>query len=145
MLFRSAACGNGNLLSSWGPHWDGAFDEGQKQRLFEIGDWLKENGKSIYGTRGGPWKPASWGGSTHHDRLVYIHLFNLPAGALKLPSIPNRRVVSAKMLKSGKPVSFSQTADLLSLIIPGTVSIIGDLVVSLTMNESMDGLSSVSP
>lgn len=144
-LLVGAACGNGNLLSSWGPHWDGAFDEGQKQRLFEIGDWLKENGESIYGTRGGPWKPASWGGSTHHEKMVYIHLFSLPTGVLKLPCIPNRRVVSAKMLKSGKPVSFIQTADLLSLTIPGTDTIKGALVVSLTMNESMEGLPSVSP
>lgn len=63
-LVAGAACGNGNLLPSWGPHWDGGFDEEQKERLFEIGDWLQLNGESIYGTRGGPWKPTSWGGAT---------------------------------------------------------------------------------
>jgi alpha-L-fucosidase len=144
-LLVGAACGNGNLLSSWGPHWDGSFDEGQKQRLFEIGDWLKKNGESIYGTRGGPWTPTSWVGSTHKGKMAYIHLFNRPMGSLVLPTIPDRRVVAAKMLVGGMPVAFKQTADMLTLSIPGKDTIKGDLVVALTMNESLDGLPSVSP
>ena len=102
-LLVGAACGNGNLLLSWGPHWNGAFDEGQKQRLFEIGDWLNENGESIYGTRGSPWKPAAWGGSTRKGKTAYIHLFTRPAAPLVLPSIPGRQVVSAKMLARAYP------------------------------------------
>lgn len=143
-LLAGAACGNGNLLSSWGPHWDGAFDEGQKQRLFEIGDWLKKNGASIYGTRGGPWKPASWGGATRKGKTVYLHLFQRPKGDLVLPAIPGRRVVSAKMLAGGEKVSFKQDATQLVLSIPGTGPVKGDLVVALTMNASMDGLPSRS-
>ncbi|WP_310558921.1 alpha-L-fucosidase [Flavobacterium sp.] len=143
-LLAGAACGNGNLLSSWGPHWDGAFDEGQKQSLFEIGDWLSLNGESIYGTRGGPWKPVSWGGSTHKGNKAYIHLFNRPTGPLVLPAIPNRKVRAAKLLVSGEAVVFKEKANLLSLTIPGDQTIKGDLVVELTMNESLDGLPSLS-
>lgn len=144
-LMAGAACGNGNLLLSWGPHWDGAFDEGQKQRLFEMGDWLKANGDSIYNTRGGPWKPTSWGGSTHRGRTAYLHLFQRPAGKLVLPSIPGRQVISAKLLAGGTPVPFQQTSTRVILTIPGQNAIRGDLVVALTMNESIAGLPSVSP
>lgn len=143
-LLAGAACGNGNLLSSWGPHWDGAFDEAQKQRLFEIGDWLRQNGESIYATRGGPWKPAPWGGSTHRGTTAYIHLFSRPTGTLTLPAVPHRQVVSAKMLVGGQPVPFTQTATQLSLSIPGQDAVKGDLVVSLTMNASLDGRPAVA-
>jgi alpha-L-fucosidase len=143
-LLVGAACGNGNLLSSWGPHWDGSFDEAQKQRLFEIGDWLKENGASIYSTSGGPWKPTAWGGSTRRGQTAYLHLFHRLDGELVLPAIPGRKVISAKMLVSGETVSFKQGATQLALSIPGKAAIKGDLVVALTMNESLDGLPSIS-
>ena len=143
-LIVGAACGNGNLLSSWGPHWDGAFDEGQKQRLFEIGDWLKANADSIYGTRGGPWKPTAWGGSTRRGHIAYLHLFNRPDGDLVLPAIPGRKVIAAKMLISGEPVVFKQTDPRLTLSVPGREAIAGDLVVALTMDASLDGLPSIS-
>ena len=143
-LLVGAACGNGNLLLSWGPHWSGEFDAAQKQRLFEIGDWLKANGESIYGTRGGPWQPTAWGGSTRRGTTAYVHLFQRPTGSLVLPAIPGRQVVSAKMLVGDTPVTFQQTAKQLTLAIPGNAAIKGDLVVALTMNESLDGLPSTA-
>ena len=143
-LIAGSACGNGNLLLSWSPRFDGGFDEEQKQRLFEIGDWLKINGESIYSTRGGPWKPTAWGGSTRNGKIAYIHLFQRPKGALALPSIPQRQVVSAKLLASGETVAFKQTASWLSLSIPSTEPIKGDLVVALTMDGTLDALSAIS-
>jgi len=143
-LVVGAACGNGNLLLSWGPHWSGEYDAAQKQRLFEIGDWLKENGESIYGTRGGPWKPTGWGGSTRRGKTAYVHLFKRPTGNLVLPAIPGRQVVTAKMLISGESVSFKQTATQLVLTIPGTETVKGDLVVALTMDKTLDGLPSIA-
>ncbi len=142
-LIVGATSGNGNLLLSWGPHWDGQFDEGQKQRLFEIGDWLKVNGDSIYNTRGGPWKPAAWGGSTHNGKMAYIHLFKHPSGDLVLPAVPGRQVVTAKLLAGGEAVAFKQDGEKLRLTIPGSIAVKGDLVVALTMNESLDGLPAV--
>lgn len=143
-LLSGAACGDGNLLASWGPHWDGAFDDGQKQRLFEMGDWLKQNGAAIYGTRGGPWKPTSWGGSTRHGDMAYLHLFTRPTSDLVLPSIPGRQVVTANLLASGESVPFKQDGTRLVLSIPGTDPIKGSLIVALKMNDTLDGLPSIS-
>lgn len=143
-LLAGAATANGNLLASWGPHWDGAFDEAQKQRLYEVGDWLKANGESIYGTRGGPWKPATWGGSTRKGNTAYLHLFSRPADELVLPAIPGRQVVSARMLVGGEAVKFRQSAGEIVLSIPGAGVIKGDLVVALVMNDSLDALPSIS-
>jgi len=143
-LIAGAACSNGNLLLSWSPRFDGGFDEAEKQRLFEIGDWLKLNGESIYNTRGGPWKPTAWGGSTRNGKMAYIHLFQRPNNDLVLPSIPDRQVISAKLLASGENVPFKQTTTQLRLCIPGKEPIKGDLVVALTMNDTLDGLSAIS-
>jgi hypothetical protein len=143
-LVAGAACGNGNLLLSWGPQWDGSFDPSQTQRLNEIGDWLKLNGEAIYGTRGGPWKPAPWGGSTRKGATAYIHLFQHPGVNFMLPAVPNRTVVSAKWLADDTPVAFQQTAHQLVLTLPAQLSIRGDRVIVLTMNESLDGLASIA-
>ena len=57
MLIRGAG-GDGNVLLNVGPRPDGVIDPAQANLLKEIGEWLAKNGESIYGTRGGPWKPT---------------------------------------------------------------------------------------
>jgi alpha-L-fucosidase len=142
-LMVGAAIGNGNLLASWGPHWDGAYDDAQKQRLFEVGDWLKINGESIYGTRGGPWKPTTWGGSTRKGNTTYIHLFTRPKGELMLPAIPGRKVISVKMLADSQPVKFRITPTGIALTIPGEAAIKGDLVAALTLDGPLDDVPAI--
>ncbi|WP_299584570.1 alpha-L-fucosidase [uncultured Sunxiuqinia sp.] len=61
-MLTATACGNGNMLLSWGPKWEGAFDPAQVERLEEVADWLKQYGHTIYNTKGGPWYPEKWGG-----------------------------------------------------------------------------------
>jgi alpha-L-fucosidase len=41
---------NGRMLLNVGPMQDGTFHPTAKQRLIEIGEWLKVNGEAIYGT-----------------------------------------------------------------------------------------------
>ena len=55
-LVRCAG-GDGNLLFNVGPMPDGRIEPRQVERLEEMGEWLSKYGETIYGTRGGPWKP----------------------------------------------------------------------------------------
>jgi len=72
-----------------------------------MGQWLQKYGESVYGTRGGPFKPAAWGVSTRKDKQIYLHVFSWPeAGALKLPAIP-AKIKSARALTGGA-VDFKQ-------------------------------------
>jgi len=48
------------------------------------------------------------------------------------------------MLVSGEPVAFKQTASQLVLTVPGQGDIHGDLVVALTMNQSLAGVRAIS-
>ncbi len=72
-LIRCAG-GDGNLLFNVGPMPDGRIEPAQAERLREMGQWLGKYGASVYGTRGGPFLPGSWGVSTRKDNLIYLHL-----------------------------------------------------------------------
>lgn len=133
------ACRDGNLLLSWGPQWDGEFDAAQKQRLLEVGEWLKTNGRAIYGTRGGPWKPATWGGSTRRGNKVWLHLTQLKGETLNLPTLPGRTIVAANLLKGGN-IAFRQTGDTLTVTVPQDLRIAPDTIVELTCDQTVDGL-----
>jgi alpha-L-fucosidase len=72
-LIRSAG-GDGNLLLNIGPRSDGAIEPLQIERLKEVGQWMKKYGFTVYGTRGGPFKPTDWGVSTRKGNLIYLHI-----------------------------------------------------------------------
>ena len=52
-----------------------------------MGDWLEKNGETIYGTRGGPISPRSWGVSTRKGNKVYLHVLNWQDDYLALPAV----------------------------------------------------------
>lgn len=101
------AGGDGNLLLNVGPMPTGEIEPRQVERLREMGAWLSINGESIYGTRGGPVPPQSWGVTTHKSDRLYIHVLDDAATAVALPSF-GTRIVSASLL-DGSPVRFAET------------------------------------
>lgn len=111
-LVRCAG-GDGNLLLNVGPMPDGRIEPRQAVRLREIGRWLAVYGDSIYGTRGGPWKPAQDFASTRKGHRVYLHLLGSPPREVVLPAIP-ARVVRANVLTGGT-VKVKQLAGQLKL------------------------------
>ena len=74
-LVRCAG-GDGNLLLNVGPMPDGRIEPRQVKRLEEMGEWLKKYGETIYGTRGGPWKPGKSLASTRKGNTIYLHLLD---------------------------------------------------------------------
>jgi alpha-L-fucosidase len=109
------AGGDGNLLLNVGPMPDGRIEPRQVERLQEIGRWLKTNGKTIYGTRGGPFKPAKWGVSTHDGKFIYLHVLTWPCKKLSLPALP-QKIVGAKLM-DGHNLSITQSKDTIELVL----------------------------
>lgn len=94
-----------NLLLNVGPMPNGRIQPEFIDRLLELGRWLRIYGESIYGTRGGPIRPQSWGVTTRKDQFVFVHLLDYEVQAHFLPGF-NQPLKQASLLKNGRRVSF---------------------------------------
>lgn len=101
-----AAGRNGNLLLNVGPQPDGKLPATALLRLKEMGQWLRQYGESIYGTRGGLIAPHDWGATTQRDNLLYIHILDLQDNGLYLPL--DQEVDSAVCMNNGQKVNFTE-------------------------------------
>jgi alpha-L-fucosidase len=110
--------GDGNLLLNVGPMPTGEFPADQVAVLKKMGKWLKKNGESIYGTRGGPVPNGEWGGMTFKDNKIYVHILKWPedGSPLILPSL-DKKIVSSKGLNVKNPV-VKQTSNGLEINLP---------------------------
>ncbi|MGC8828365.1 MAG: alpha-L-fucosidase [Verrucomicrobiia bacterium] len=99
MLIRCAG-GDGNLLLNIGPMPNGEIDYDQANLLRKIGEWLSVYGESIYGTRGGPFKPAQYGVSTRKGNTIFIHILDWTDDTIVLPPIPGK-IVNSYLLGGG--------------------------------------------
>ena len=135
--------GDGNLLLNVGPTADGCIEPEQAQRLREMGAWLAEYGAGVYGTRGGPFKPGSWGASTCQGKHVYLFVMNWPeAGPLQLPPLP-LKIVAGQAL-SGGPLSQRQTDQGITVNVPPSDRQPIATVIRLTVDGQADEIPAIS-
>jgi alpha-L-fucosidase len=117
----TCARGGGNYLLNIGPEPDGSIPPDTLSTLESVGKWLEPNGKSIYATERfkGDWNTNA--NYTRRGNTLYVHQHYWPGhtpaaewlsfyqpevvvaiGGLKA------KVLSAKMLKTGQKVDFTQ-------------------------------------
>ena len=111
-----AAGNNANFLLNVGPMPTGKIQPEFVERLHAVGEWMRKNGESVYGTRGGPVTPRPWGVTTQKAGKIYVHVFDLSDELLALPKLANVR--SATVLGSGTKVEVRQMKDGTLLRIP---------------------------
>jgi len=141
-MLVKAAGRDGNYLLNVGPRPDGTIDPAQAQRLREIGDWLRKNGGSIYGTRGGPFLPGDYGVSTHQGNTVYVHVLQWPAGPLMLPALP-AKVLRVSLLDGGE-LSWSQGERGIELTVPAAARDAIDTIMKLEFDQPVTALKPVA-
>ncbi len=77
-LLAGAANKGGNILMNVGPMGNGKMDPRDIAILNGIGDWMRVNGESIYGTTTSPLNPQSWGETTYKNGTVCLMVKQWP-------------------------------------------------------------------
>ena len=131
-LIRTAG-GDGNLLFNVGPMATGEIEPRQIERLKEMGAWLTKYGQSIYGTRGGPFKPAKHVVSTRQGNTIYLHILAWPEELLTLPALP-AKIVKANTLTGGE-ATIKQTEAGIEITVPKSDRQEMDTIVALELDK----------
>ncbi|MDR3772422.1 MAG: alpha-L-fucosidase, partial [Terracidiphilus sp.] len=117
----NCARGGGNYLLNIGPKPDGSIPEESVTVLEAVGKWLATNGKSIYGTERGDLGWNSNANYTRRGNTLYIHqqywpghtpaaealTFFQPEAVIAIAGL-KAKAKSARLLKTGQPVEFTQ-------------------------------------
>lgn len=115
-LVKSAGYG-ANFLLNVGPMPNGKIQPEHVELLKQIGDWMKANGETIYGTKGGPLSAREWGVTTQKGNKIYIHILNWQDETLTLPKL-GKKVVSARLFADKSSVRFLENDFGISLQVP---------------------------
>ncbi|MCC6591150.1 MAG: alpha-L-fucosidase [Bryobacterales bacterium] len=127
-----AASKGGNFLLNVGPAPDGTIQPEFEERLLAIGEWLKRNGESIYGTTYGPLQSIPFGRMTAKGKTLYLHVFEMPKDQIELDGLAGR-VASVKLLDGGAAVHFTQAGHKLRVPTAGIRTDPEATVLALTM------------
>jgi alpha-L-fucosidase len=115
-----AAGFNSNFLLNVGPMPTGKIQPEFVSTLKEMGVWLEKNGETIYGTRGGPIPPKSWGVTTYKGNKVFVHILNAEDNNLLIPDF-GRKVKGITLFKTGAKLKYKQDAFGIAISVPEEV------------------------
>lgn len=91
---------NGNMIVNVSPTPKGEIPKWQLKILEEVGEWMHENGDSIYGCGKSEFDKPEWGRYTQKGNKLYAHVLEENIGALALPGVKGR-VKKARRLCDG--------------------------------------------
>ncbi len=140
-ILANCAGGDGNLLLNVGPMPDGRIEPRQVEVLKGVGDWLRRNGESIYGTRGGPFLPGTYGAATRKGNAIYLHILKWNGDTITLPGLPKK--VTEGTLLTGGEMKFEQTETALRITLSPQYRQSSDTVVQLQLDGSAMGIAPI--
>lgn len=129
-----AAGYDANFLLNVGPMPSGKIQQEFIDTLNIIGDWMQKYGEAIYGTRGGPVPPRSWGVTTQKQNKVYVHILDQEEKALLLPAL-DKKILKASLFDTGETVELIENDLGLLLDLRKVKMKVVDLIVVLEAEE----------
>jgi alpha-L-fucosidase len=111
-----------NLLLNVGPDPEGNMLPEELERLHEVGEWMKVNGESIYGTTYSPvdydfW----WGAMTQKDQTLYLHVLEWKANGIDFTGIVGKPVKAyflADAERKALPITYDATGNVTTIQVP---------------------------
>jgi alpha-L-fucosidase len=104
----NAAGHNANFLLNIGPMPNGKIQPEFVDTLKAMGNWLKQYGESIYGTRGNIIASQDWGVVTAKSKLLFAHILKRPSQSYIFIPIPQQKIISTTLFTSNKNLKFKQ-------------------------------------
>jgi alpha-L-fucosidase len=99
---------NANFLLNIGPMPNGKIQPEFVDTLKEMGNWLKQYGESIYGTRGNIIAPQDWGVVTGKDKLIFAHILKKPLQSYIFIPIVQQKINKVFLMINKKDLKFKQ-------------------------------------
>jgi alpha-L-fucosidase len=144
-VLANTASGGGNLLLNVGPMPTGEIQPEFVERLEAIGDWLRVNGISIYGTRAAPGKLCPEQRITMTDRRLFVHILAPPKdGKLRLSGLVNP-IVDAHLLSTRQPLPVTRLGEDVAIDLSGVGVPLKHEVVVIRFRNSLDASIAIRP
>lgn len=102
-LVRAAGFGT-NFLLNIGPMPNGEIQPEFKERLADMGVWLRTYGESIYNTKGGYMRPQNWGCLTQRGDTLFVHVLDKNTTSITLENFPYSRITKSYFFKDNSAV-----------------------------------------
>jgi alpha-L-fucosidase len=103
-IVKAAGYGS-NLLLNVGPMPNGEIQIEHINLLKKMGDWMHENGETIYKTGAGPFAPTNDIAATRKGNKVYLHFLNAEKERFYIPDF-NGKIKSMTYYKSNQKVTY---------------------------------------
>lgn len=107
-----------NLLLNIGPQPDGNLPASALERLKSMGQWLRVNGATIYGTQAGGFADEKWGTSTRNGKDLYLHILNPSVSSVSFPY--GSKVKHVETFPTGSALEYSLKKGILTVNLPLT-------------------------
>ena len=128
----TAASLNANFLLNIGPRPDGKLPDQAVEILKHIGAFMKANGSTIYGTRGGCVPQQSWGVTTQKDKTLFIHILNkVEDGQILLP-LSEQKLSKVTTFGDGTNLKFKREKEGYRISLPELPNIV-DFILTATL------------
>lgn len=127
-----AAGNDANFLLNVGPMPNGKIQEEHKQRLLAMGEWMKKNGETIYGTRKGSVYIENKVVSTQKGKKLYIHVLNPVDNKIVIDGF-NEKIKGVVLFEDRTKVGYRLKNKRLELTVPTEKINETDTIIEITL------------
>lgn len=128
----NAAGRNGNFLLNVGPMPNGKIQQEHIDRLKTVGNWLKDNGETIYETHAGIIKATDDYVSTQKNNTIYLHVLNSKLNQIKIDDFKGR--IKKVVLFNGKnKLKYKLSKGQLDIAVPAESQNEIDVIIEITI------------
>jgi len=133
----------GNYLLNVGPMANGEIPQASIDRLKDVGEWMKVNSASIYGTSASPFVRLKWGRATKKEypnaTELYLHVFDWPEdGLLRVDGLHSEVTGAYFMADFQQPVKVDKTETGVVLQLPDKALDAVDTVIVLKVKGKLN-------